>query len=64
MGMFTFSVFDRKYPSLANLVKKSRLSVQAKIWYPFWINLIQKVKFVSLDRNLAPRLVRILRIQW
>ena len=32
--------------------------------YPFWVNLLQKIKIVSLFRNLLPRLIRICRIQW
>ena len=44
MVIFTFSVFDRKYP--------------------FWANLVQKVKIISLSWNLVPRLIRICRIQW
>ena len=39
MVMFSFSVFDRKYP--------------------FWANLVQKVKIVSWSWNLVPRLNRI-----
>ena len=42
--MFTFSVFDQKYP--------------------FWANLLQKVKIISWSWNLVPRLIRICRIQW
>ena len=44
MIIFTFSVFDRKYP--------------------FWANLVQKVKIISLSWNLVPRLIRICKIQW
>ena len=29
--------------------------------YPFWTNLIQKIKLVSLSLNLVPRLIRICR---
>ena len=43
MVMFTFSVFDQKYP--------------------FWGNLVQKVKIISWSWNLVPRLIRIYRIQ-
>ena len=32
--------------------------------YPFWANLFQKVKTVSLNWNLITRLIRICRIQW
>ena len=32
--------------------------------HPFWANLVQKVKIVSLSWNLVPRLIRICRIQW
>ena len=42
--MFTFFVFDWKYP--------------------FWANLVQKIKIISLSWNLVPRLIRICRIQW
>ena len=42
--MFTFFVFDWKYPS--------------------WTNLVQKIKIVSLSRNLVPKLFRTCRIQW
>ena len=31
---------------------------------PFWTNLVQKIKNVSLRWNLMPRLTRICRIQW
>ena len=31
---------------------------------PFWTNLVQKIKIVSLRRNVAPRPIRISRIQW
>ena len=32
--------------------------------YPFWVNLVQKFKIVSLSGNLVPRLIWICRIQW
>ena len=32
--------------------------------YPFWANLVQKVKLISWSWNLVPRLIRICRIQW
>ena len=32
--------------------------------YPFWTNLVQKVKIISWSWNLVPRLIRICRIQW
>ena len=32
--------------------------------HPFWANLVQKIKTVSLSWNLAPRLIWIWRIQW
>ena len=32
--------------------------------YPFWANLVQKIKIASLSWNLAPTLIRICRIQW
>ena len=32
--------------------------------YPFWVNLIQKVKINSLSWNMIPTLIRIRRIQW
>ena len=32
--------------------------------YPFWANLVQKVKIISLSWNLVPRLIRVCRIQW
>ena len=44
MVMFTFFVFDRKYP--------------------FSVNLVQKIRIVSLTRNLILRLIRVYRIQW
>ena len=31
---------------------------------PFWANVVQKIKIVSLSRNLVPKLIRICRIQW
>ena len=30
--------------------------------YPFWPNLVQNIKIVSLSLNLVPRLIRICRI--
>ena len=44
MVMFTFSVFDRKYP--------------------YWANLVQKVKIISWSWNLVPRLIRICLFCW
>ena len=44
MVMFTYSIFDRKYP--------------------FWVNLVQKIKIVSLSWNLARRLIRVWTTQW
>ena len=32
--------------------------------YPFWANLVQKVKIISWSLNLVARLIRICRIQW
>ena len=32
--------------------------------YPFWANLVQKIKIISLSLNLVPTLIRICRIQW
>ena len=32
--------------------------------YPFWANLVQKVKIISWSWNLVARLIRIYRIQW
>ena len=32
--------------------------------YPFWANLIQKIKFARFRWDLIPRLIRIFRIQW
>ena len=32
--------------------------------YPFWANLVKKIKIVSLTLNLTPRLIRICRIKW
>ena len=32
--------------------------------YPFWANLVQKVKIISWSWNLVARLIRIWRIQW
>ena len=31
---------------------------------PFWVNLIQKTRIVSLSWNLVPQLIWICRIQW
>ena len=44
MMLFTFFVFDRKYP--------------------FWANLVQNVKIISLSWKLVSRLIRIWIIQW
>ena len=32
--------------------------------YPFWANLVQKIKIVTLSLNLVPTLIRTCRIQW
>ena len=32
--------------------------------YCFWVNLLQKVRIVSLSRNLTPMLIWICKIQW
>ena len=32
--------------------------------YPFWANLVQKVKILTLSWNLVPTLIRTCRIQW
>ena len=32
--------------------------------HPFWATLVQKIKIVTLSRNLVPRLIGICRIQW
>ena len=32
--------------------------------HPFWANLVQKIKSVSLSSNLVPGLIQICRIQW
>ena len=32
--------------------------------HPFWANVVQKIKIVSLRWNLVPRLIWICRIQW
>ena len=32
--------------------------------YPFWANLVQKVKIISWSWNLVPTLIRTCRIQW
>ena len=32
--------------------------------YPFWANLVQKIKVISLSWNLVPTLIRICRIEW
>ena len=44
MMLFSFLVFDWKYP--------------------FWANLVQKVKIISWSWNSVPRLILICRIQW
>ena len=31
---------------------------------PFWANLVEKIKIVSLSQNLVPRPIRICRTQW
>ena len=30
--------------------------------YPFWVNLVQNIKIISLSQNLLPRPIRICRI--
>ena len=32
--------------------------------YIFWVNLVQKLKTISLSYNLVPRLIQICRIPW
>ena len=32
--------------------------------YPFWVNLAQKFKIVSLSSNLAPTLFRKYKVRW
>ena len=32
--------------------------------YPFWVHLVQKLKFISLSWNLVLELIRICRIPW
>ena len=129
MAVFTFSVFDRKYPFWKNLVQNikivsSRWNSSLKLiqicriqWccslflflcgipflgkfgpenqdchlklkfgtytnsniqnsmvvftlsifdqkYPFWANLVQKVKIISLSWNLVPTIIQTCRIQW
>ena len=32
--------------------------------YPFWANLLQKIKIVSSSWNLVPRLIRVCRMKW
>ena len=50
---FTSSVFDWKY------------YLYWKYYFlPFWTDLVQKVKIVTLSWNWVPRLIRISRIQW
>ena len=66
--------------------KKSKLSVEAEIWYllnssmqnsmvmfilsvfdwkyPFWVNLVKKIKIISWSGNLVARLIWICRIKW
>ena len=44
MMLFSFLVFEWKYP--------------------FWANLVQKIKIVTLSWNLVPTLIRTCRIQW
>ena len=75
--MFTFSVFDRKYPFRANLVKKINF---VSLTWNFILRLIlvcrilfttgntafrqiwsKKIKIVSLGWNLVPSLIRICR---
>ena len=48
-------------------LKKALQKCDFSIWdhkYPFWANLVQKIKIVSLIWNLAPSLIGICRIQW
>ena len=32
--------------------------------HPFWANLVQKIKIISLSWNLVPTLIRTCRIEW
>ena len=75
-----FFVFDRKFPSWANLLKKNRncktnSNIQNSIViftfcvidcnYPSCANFVQQIKnFVNLRCNLVPRLIQICRSQW
>ena len=88
MVIFTFSIFEQKYPFWTNLVQKN-LNFQLKLKFgiknnsnmqnsmvmftfsvffyrkcPLWANLVQNIKIVSSNWNLAPRLIQVWRIQW
>ena len=49
--MFTFSVFDQKYPFEENLVQKVKMiSLSCSLFdreYAFWANVVQKVEIIS-----------------
>ena len=49
--------------SVAPLQKSFEFSVLDQI-HPFWVNLVQKTKIVSLSWNLVPVLIWISTIQW
>ena len=47
----------------------SKLSIFTAFMFPirnalFWVNLVQKIKIISLSWNLVPILIRICRVQW
>ena len=43
---------------------KITLCLSAPVRHPFWANLVQEIKIVSLRWNMVPRLIQICRIQW
>ena len=47
----------------STLKKEKKRKKKLKKPHPFWVNLVQKIKIVSLNWNLVPRLIRICRIQ-
>ena len=75
-SLFLFYIINALFEQISS--KKSKFLVSAEIWYrdqyeyaefkgdvhfyPFWINLVQKVKIVSLSWNLASSLIRTYRV--
>ena len=61
-------LFKLKFGTSTNLhMQNSMVLFIFSVWdqkQPFWANLVQKIRLVSLGWTLVPRVIRIYRIQW